>query len=487
MVKKKLIKHKDWYNDDIFNLSQTIWFPEQNKVADTFNNEYQYNINNSSFDFQFKQQKDTNYQPLNINKYEKPSDSFTKSLRIKLFFNQQQKQIIINQMNEAKRIYDVCVDLYNKTKNEDKWQFSDDERQLINPIFRYAYKKIYEYDDYLKYSAKKYDGKGLVSSQFCYDVMSDEIRVFCSNLKSNRTNLKEGNIKHFNLKYKDCTKFQSIFIKNNIITSNGIYPRKFGKQNINKKIIEKTIKNFIEREENKNYIKIKDRKTFNSSISYLDKYKSDSRLCYDKINDIFYLQMPLEFLPKNDHKHQSNVVAIDPGIKIPFCLFSEDHYGNIGDNMKTKLTSYYQCISKTQSILDLNVNKNGSRIKHKKYLKKRINKCYAKIKNIVKEFHNKTALFLCKNYETIMLPTFGTKSMVENKRTPLSKENKNVLNALSFYKFKQHLQHKATEYGCRLLIVSEHYTSMTCTKCGHQSATYVNREKCCEGCNYKIN
>jgi transposase len=39
----------------------------------------------------------------------------------------------------------------------------------------------------------------------------------------------------------------------------------------------------------------------------------------------------------------------------------------------------------------------------------------------------------------------------------LSKRVKFVLNMMSHYKFKQHLQHKCVEYSCELEIVTEEY------------------------------
>ena len=48
-------------------------------------------------------------------------------------------------------------------------------------------------------------------------------------------------------------------------------------------------------------------------------------------------------------------------------------------------------------------------------IKKAIRRYYKKIKNIVKELHNKTALFLCKNYDIILIPIFKTSEMILNK------------------------------------------------------------------------
>jgi transposase len=57
---------------------------------------------------------------------------------------------------------------------------------------------------------------------------------------------------------------------------------------------------------------------------------------------------------------------------------------------------------------------------------------------------------------------------------------------LSHYKFKQHLNNKAIEYGCKVYDVSEEYTSLTCSLCGLQSKNYDNkRVKNCN-CGHKV-
>jgi len=73
------------------------------------------------------------------------------------------------------------------------------------------------------------------------------------------------------------------------------------------------------------------------------------------------------------------------------------------------------------------------------------------------------------------------------KRYRLSKNVKYVLNQLSHYSFRQHLTNKAKEHGCLVKVVSEEYTSKTCTNCGCISESYnKERVKTCENCNYKI-
>lgn len=55
---------------------------------------------------------------------------------------------------------------------------------------------------------------------------------------------------------------------------------------------------------------------------------------------------------------------------------------------------------------------------------------------------------------------------------PINRRVKFVLNSLSHYKFRQHLSQKCDEYGCKLHVVTEEYTSKTCTNCGEQSSKY---------------
>ena len=73
------------------------------------------------------------------------------------------------------------------------------------------------------------------------------------------------------------------------------------------------------------------------------------------------------------------------------------------------------------------------------------------------------------------------------KRCRLSKTVKYVLNQLSHYSFRQHLTNKAKEHGCLVKVVSEEYTSKTCTNYSCISESYnKERVKTSENCNYKI-
>lgn len=122
------------------------------------------------------------------------------------------------------------------------------------------------------------------------------------------------------------------------------------------------------------------------------------------------------------------------------------------------------------------------KLKNKKKLQNKIKNYFIYQKNFIRSLHQKTALFLCKNFKEILIPKFQTQEMVCNKETRqkniqnrkdavqtntnkfLSQENWKpelkkyrhkrrlnrrvayVLSALSHYSFRQYLINKAYKY-----------------------------------------
>lgn len=93
-------------------------------------------------------------------------------------------------------------------------------------------------------------------------------------------------------------------------------------------------------------------------------------------------------------------------------------------------------------------------------------------KNMVTELHRKVALDLCKNYDTILIPTFETSNMTKKKdpkkatRRKINSKTARSMLTLRHYNFRTFLQHKAVMMGCEAITVDEHYTSKTCGACG---------------------
>ena len=126
---------------------------------------------------------------------------------------------------------------------------------------------------------------------------------------------------------------------------------------------------------------------------------------------------------------------------------------------------------------------NGKR--EKRGIKLGIAKRRLKIKNLIKELHNKTTNKLVQNYDNIIIGNISTKNIISSMKRggTLSKINKRLISSLSLYKFKEKLKHKSNLYGKTYGEISEAYTSKLCSNCGNtkkesnKTKTY-NCKKC---------
>lgn len=378
--------------------------------------------------------------------------------KIILDLSKEQQNIIQEWIKECKKLYNICIDKHNNNNT------------LFNKGYKPIKKGIFDdiYQDYKK--------------PVPYDVLTDEIRVFYSNLKSCRTNFKNNHINHFTLKPKSLKDNNySLLIPQKSIYKNGIFKNILGE-----------IKNF--------------------SLDTLPNH--DSRLYYNARNNTYSLNIPSD-VKTIKLENRESVCAIDPGEKNFISFYGSQSYGYIGKDIRVPLLRIRDRISKYQKILSKNINKNDKSIKNKKSLKNKIKKLYQRSKNIVKELHNQSANFLCKNYDNILIPKFETQKMVKSKRSfkeykkdfinqgksyeeqkikakeftkncRLSKSVKYVLNNLSHYTFRQHLLNKSQEHGCECNVVTEEFTSQTCSFCGHISKEYTKRLKTCSWCHKSI-
>lgn len=109
---------------------------------------------------------------------------------------------------------------------------------------------------------------------------------------------------------------------------------------------------------------------------------------------------------------------------------------------------------------------NPGPLKHNKHLKLLRSKAQEKLKNLVTDLHYKTANSLCNKYETIVLPHYGTLSMISNKTSNIGSNTKRETLALSHAAFRRRLISKAELRACTILIPrNETGTTKTCGLC----------------------
>ena len=331
----------EWFNKEKEKISLNIpYFDVIKEDNDNifFSNavHYKSNTTNTPLKIKFNKLKITNYEDklkklndkknkiLTNNKFKKESirksaltkvnkeitnyNKIIKSRTYQIYPNSKQRKILFSWMEECTKIYNYCVNLYNVNPNNINLDYTKMKLDVFNNYY------------------------GENDKPAPYDILTDEVRAFCSNIKSCLTNLKNNNIKHFTITNKNTTHCQSIIIPIKSINKKGIFTsllkNMVGFKNIN-----------------------------------IDNINGDSRLIYDKINKKFYLKCPRYFDIKTVN-NRKEIVALDPGEKIFMTYYSFNNCGMIGHDIKNNILKYESKIRKIQRSLT------NKKIRNKKKLKK---------------------------------------------------------------------------------------------------------------------
>lgn len=253
-----------------------------------------------------------------------------------------------------------------------------------------------------------------------YQIKSVAIRDACISVQNAIKKFKKGG-GNSNIKFRSRkSPTQSCFIPLSAIKNNGIYPKILG----NLKYTENLPDNV-----------------------------KDSRLVWRA--GYFFLKIPFKTLHVPYGENQAHVVAIDPGVRNFITFFSNSSCGHIGEHDFSRI----QRLATHADNLISRMSKSGKQ--KKKQMRLALHKMFLKIENLIDELHHKTALFLVKNFDIILLPTFETSEMVQKFTRKI--KSKTVRNLMTFkhFKFKNFLKHKSIEYGKKVVDVCEAYTSKT--------------------------
>ena len=274
-----------------------------------------------------------------------------------------------------------------------------------------------------------------------YDTRQLVINDFIAGYKAAITNFKNGNIDSFEMGYKSQKQLTQFF-------------------HIDKRAIKKEITIFKRKKLGKTRVRNKMKRWYKKNIN--DNITNNSKIIRYKPGK-YYLLLTIESSPV-DKISNYECVSLDPGVRTFQTFYSPDGIvGKIGDGFVEKnLLKHATRIDKINSILSKLKNKKRTR----KNLKNRQFLLRTKIKNSVMDLHWKTANFLCRNFETIIIPKFGCKEMSNKNSSIHSKITRRML-LLSHGMFLEKLKFKCKEYKRKLILVNESFTSKTCTKCGN--------------------
>ena len=303
------------FNNLLFNkLNKTDKGQETIKITNTFDKQITKIQNNIKYN---NVQKQTKIKTL-ITKKNKAIDNIdatTKTIKFRIYPDNQQIKTLNIWFNECTKVYDFCILKYNKNKEYFTNMDRSDKIKIFNDLY------------------------GNNEKDAPYDMLTDEVRIFFSNLKSCISNLKKGHIKHFKLTSKDISKSQSVFIPKLSIKYDGFYLSHLGKM-----------------------------KGMDNIRKINLKYINDSRLLIDKTYKRNEYYLCITYNEKNKEiKNKIRVCALDPGESVFNTCFSEFGYSHLGIKMRNKLLPIEQKIRRYQRILSNKQNDykiiNGTRLR----------------------------------------------------------------------------------------------------------------------------
>jgi len=310
-------------------------------------------------------------------------------------------------------------------------------------------------------------------------VLDHAIKDACSKFKAALTNIEDGNISHFRIRYMKKSKKDKILGLEKINFSKiGFFPRFLGKMNLycqnNAKINEDA--KITESTKIKDNAKSK-KKEKSKNVNYKDIIKGDPTLHYDYSLDRFTLLVPetVETKATNNPGQKDTYIGLDAGIRTFLTGLSNKDIIEIGMNMAKVLSIDFRKLDK--------INKNDKIPKKiKKKYELRINK---RMKNRITDMHWKVIKYLTDNYDNIILGKLSTKSIV-SKKGNLHRMTKRIAMKMSFYEFVMKLKYKCERKKINFQYVSEAYTSKFCSGCGAYNDVGRSKYYKCEECGREL-
>jgi transposase len=245
------------------------------------------------------------------------------------------------------------------------------------------------------------------------------------------TNLKQGNIQHFNVGFRRKKSFPSIDIPSTaLVYTEDHNLRLFPRFDLGEISIAR-------RQRKKDLVTL----------------ERDCRLSYK--NDCWYLYVPYTAKPKMVTPVHP-VCALDPGGRTFQTLYSPDHTVKFQHNRELH--------KRLRERLDFLQSLRAKKWVRSNSYRRRRNRIYRRMGWAVDALHYSTIEPL-KSYQQILLPVFESQEMVRGKR--LQSDSTRELMSLQHFRFKQRLQAcLQLQPQSNVQIVTEEFTSQTCGRCG---------------------
>ena len=291
-----------------------------------------------------------------------------------------------------------------------------------------------------------------IKCQIDMHTLDKSIFQLVENIKGSVTNMFNGNIKRFRLKFWKFNRPSKIIGIEKIKITDGIF-----------------CKSIFEHLEPIEYF-------YDGKPYYINNINSDFKINYNSITNEYLLLVPIKIEEVND-LNKEKIIVLDPGLRTFMTGLSDNEHIKIGDNVHSTIKEQIKRLNKIKN------NKNiPQKIKNKN--EKLINK---KIKNKIDELHWKTIKYLTNKYSTIFLGDMSAKSIVKKENSVISNESKVACLRTRYYDFRLRLKYKCSINNIKFKLINEYYTSKTCSLCGsYYEKLEGNKIYNCKNCNCSI-
>ncbi len=128
----------------------------------------------------------------------------------------------------------------------------------------------------------------------------------------------------------------------------------------------------------------------------------------------------------------------------------------------------------------------GGRGRKRRQILKRAQTPRTNVHDVVRDLHRKSCHFLCANFKTIFIPPFSAPDMSRVGNRVINSKAVRALMTFAHCEFRNKLIEYAERRNVRVVVVSEAYTTRTCTGCGFMMDVGARKVVACAACGLKM-
>lgn len=427
-----------FWDDKVKNISNKLFLPSNNNMVKDEITQINFN-KNKWFNNEFYESKYGNADKIRCNIDEEQEGTVTKTVKIKLYCDEIQKQTLKRFFGVYRYFYNRTIDYTNNINKEtmESHYYVDFKDKSTKKVVKLE-KSYYNWIS-LKKSLYQNQPKWMKEIKFDSHSCKQAIKEALTGIT---TNIKVG--RKFKMKKKT---------KKDLVNT----------LNIEKEAVSKKYKTIF------SCYKVDDTYVFRNLKMSDDITKYDlgtATISYHRILNEFTIN--LTYTEDKKINNETKVGALDPGVNNFMTCYSEYSICKLGISCDTKIEKICNEIDIIHSRIDKGYyykdeEKKIVNANRRRNLRKALHRKIKYIKDLRNELHKQVINYLADNFGKIIISPFKTQEMVQKLSSKIARR----MNTLSHYMFRMRLKNKFKELNKVVEVKEEHYTSQTCTKCGN--------------------